>query len=171
MNEITRVTNVAPGIFRKSLKDVQVNGKYIPFFLLLKYTAKGELSVRTSRHYHPSERPCLPHMQPACCILRTLLTFAPALKCLLLACACYSLSVSLSCSCLDTCPHALHAACVQLLTCCCTPTALRVPAPAARVLLLACCCTPAHGRGDRPLSGDLLRLRSLSSSANIKHLL
>lgn len=28
MNEITRVGNVAPGIFRKSLKDVQVNGKY-----------------------------------------------------------------------------------------------------------------------------------------------
>ena len=31
MNEITRVGNVAPGIFRKSLKDVQVNGKYIPY--------------------------------------------------------------------------------------------------------------------------------------------
>ncbi|XP_066353943.1 cytochrome P450 87A3-like [Miscanthus floridulus] len=30
MNEITRVGNVAPGIFRKSLKDVQVNGYTIP---------------------------------------------------------------------------------------------------------------------------------------------
>ncbi|KAL6882138.1 hypothetical protein ACP4OV_011610 [Aristida adscensionis] len=30
MNEITRVSNVAPGIFRKALKDVQVNGYTIP---------------------------------------------------------------------------------------------------------------------------------------------
>jgi hypothetical protein len=113
-------------------------------------------------------------MRPACCILRMLLAFVPALKCLLLACACYSLSISLSCSCSDACPHTLHAACVQLLACYCAPTVLWAPAPAARVLLLACCCTPAPPRmdmGTAPSRGDLLRLCSLLSPANMKHLL
>uniref|UniRef100_A0A0E0LI85 Cytochrome P450 n=1 Tax=Oryza punctata TaxID=4537 RepID=A0A0E0LI85_ORYPU len=30
MNEITRISNVAPGVFRKTLTDVQVNGYTIP---------------------------------------------------------------------------------------------------------------------------------------------